>query len=233
MVEADEHSTHLGLPNIIGRNKSAILGFLKEKVNTRIKNWDNKFISRSGKELLVKSVAQALPVYAMNVFIFPLEITQEIERALSKFWWSTTQNNGTTKSQLCWMSWDRMARHKNAGGLGFKNFRDYNMAMLGKQGWRFGISPNSLTSRIYKARYFANTDFIHSNLGHNPSFIWRSIIEAKQVLLAGVRWRIGTGVNIKIMGQPWLRDDDNPYITSVSPAIKNATVDALFKKESK
>lgn len=46
MVEADEHSTYLGLPNVIGRNKTTIMGFLKEKVNNRIKSWDGKYISR-------------------------------------------------------------------------------------------------------------------------------------------------------------------------------------------
>lgn len=33
MVEADEHSRYLGLPNVLGRNKTALLGFLKEKVS--------------------------------------------------------------------------------------------------------------------------------------------------------------------------------------------------------
>lgn len=37
MTEANEHSTYLGLPNIIGRNKSALLGYLKDKVNTILK----------------------------------------------------------------------------------------------------------------------------------------------------------------------------------------------------
>lgn len=176
MVEADEHNKYLGLPNMIGRNKSVILVYMKEKVSTRIISWDGKYISRAGKELLVKSVAQALPSYAMSVFLLPLEITRDIERSLSKFWWNTTQ---THNSQLGWMSWEHMAKHNNAGGLGFRNFRDFNIAMLGKQGWRFIVNPNSLVSRLYKAKYFAATDFIHSTLGNSPSFIWRSIVESK------------------------------------------------------
>lgn len=116
MVEANEHSTYLGLPNISGRNKSAILGYLKDKVNTRIKTWDGNFISRSVKEILIKTVVQALPTYVMNVFLLPLEIIKDMERSLSKFWWQTTKTNN---SCLSWMSWDRMAQHKSVGGLGF------------------------------------------------------------------------------------------------------------------
>lgn len=69
MGEASANSTYLGLPNMLGRNKSAVLGYLTDKACAQINSWDGKFISRSGKELLIKSVAQALPTYAMNVFL--------------------------------------------------------------------------------------------------------------------------------------------------------------------
>lgn len=83
MGEAGVKSTYLGLPNLMGRNKTAILGYLKDKACARVNSWDGKFISRSGKEVLIRSVAQALTTYAMNVFLLPLEITKHIERTLS------------------------------------------------------------------------------------------------------------------------------------------------------
>lgn len=64
--------------------------------------------------------------------------------------------------------------------------------MLGKQGWRLISNPESLVARVYKARYFADSDFLHSSLGNNPSFVWRSIFEAKKVVAEGCRWRLGT-----------------------------------------
>lgn len=79
MPEANEHSTYLGMPNIIGRNKTALLGYLKDKVHTRIRNWDARNISRAGKEILVKQVAQTLPSYAMSVFLLPW-ISREVLR---------------------------------------------------------------------------------------------------------------------------------------------------------
>lgn len=38
MTEADERSKCLGLPNILGKKKSVILGFLKKKVHRRIRS---------------------------------------------------------------------------------------------------------------------------------------------------------------------------------------------------
>lgn len=156
-------------------------------------------MSRAGKELLVKSVAQTLPAYAMNVFLLPTEINNDIEKALTKFWWNSNTNQNT---KINWMSWTRMAKHKSAGGMDFRNFRDYNISMLGKQAWRLITNPSTLVARLYKAKYYATCDFLQAKLGHNPSFIWRSILEAKNLLMASARWRVGNGKSIKILDQP-------------------------------
>ncbi|XP_074377255.1 putative mitochondrial protein AtMg00310 [Apium graveolens] len=225
MVEASEHSTYLGLPNILGRNKSAVLGYLKDKVNSRIRSWDGNFISRAGKEILVKQVAQALPVYAINVFLLPLEITRNIEKCLTKYWWNSGQTNN---SKIIWMNWERLSNHKNHGGMGFRNFRDFNNAMLANQLWRLATNPQSLVSRVYKARYFDKTDVLRAEQGHNPSFIWRSLMEAQQVLRQGMRWRVGNGKSIQILDQPWLLTTENPYITTTTAALQGHTVDSLM-----
>ena len=68
MQEADDRSTYLGLPNILGRNKSTLPGFLKDKVKKKVKTWDGKLSSKPGKEVLSKSVTQTLPSYVMSVF---------------------------------------------------------------------------------------------------------------------------------------------------------------------
>ncbi|XP_074363465.1 uncharacterized protein LOC141704019 [Apium graveolens] len=100
--------------------------------------------------------------------------------------------------------------------------------MLGNQAWRFLTKPNSLVSKEYKARYFLTKNYLDSSAGHNPSFVWRSIWEAGDVVKAGVRWVVGSGEMINILGQPWLLDDQNPFITSDSPALANNKVSPLY-----
>lgn len=39
-AEAGDQSFYLGLPNIVGRNKSSLFGFLKDKMHDRIQWWD-------------------------------------------------------------------------------------------------------------------------------------------------------------------------------------------------
>lgn len=68
MEEADEDCKYLGLPNMMKRSKVATLGFLKDKVSRRTQSWGGKIFNQGGKEVLVKSIVQALPTYAMSVF---------------------------------------------------------------------------------------------------------------------------------------------------------------------
>ncbi|KEH17434.1 hypothetical protein MTR_0015s0120 [Medicago truncatula] len=42
--------------------------------------------------------------------------------------------------------------------------RTFNLAMLGKQGWRIMTNPESLIARIYKARYYPRCNFFEATL---------------------------------------------------------------------
>ncbi|XP_058725649.1 uncharacterized protein LOC131596935 [Vicia villosa] len=77
--------------------------------------------------------------------------------------------------------------------------------MVAKQGWFLMENPHALVSRIFKARYFSRTGLFEAKLGYNPSYVWRSIWKAREVLTLGCRWRIGDGRNIRVMDEPWLR----------------------------
>lgn len=105
---------------------------------------------------------------------------------------------------------------------------NFNWTILGKQGWRFLTKPNNLVNLLYKTRYFPNTRFLDSSLGNNPSFIWRSVWEAKAVVKEGARWMVGSGNKINIIGQPWLTDAHNPYIISDVKAIRQNIIASIM-----
>lgn len=79
----------------------SVLGFLKDRVKQRVQSWKDNWVSQAGREVLIKSVAQTLPSYAMSVFLLPLEITRDIERSLTKFWWGLKPDN---KAWIHWMN---------------------------------------------------------------------------------------------------------------------------------
>lgn len=52
---------------------------------------------------------------------------------------------------------------------GFQDLSFFNIAMLGKQIWRIIQNPNSLVSRVFKAKYFPNCDVLDAVPTSNSS----------------------------------------------------------------
>lgn len=69
-----------------------------------------------------------------------------------------------------------MTQPKGMGGLGFKDFELFNLAMLARQAWRLFQNPETLSARVLKSIYYPNSDILEANLGGHPSQVWREII---------------------------------------------------------
>ncbi|KAL8108157.1 hypothetical protein AgCh_024554 [Apium graveolens] len=48
--EADENTTYLGLPSILGSNKNDVLGYLKDRMQKGIEGYDKKLLYKVGKK---------------------------------------------------------------------------------------------------------------------------------------------------------------------------------------
>jgi len=165
-------------------------------------------------------VLQSIPSYIMSIYVLPGTAINDIERMLISLWWGGGRGTGDIK----WITWERLACPKALGGIGFRNFHDFNLAMVAKQGWNFLMNPTSLVSQIFKARHFPRTSFLDAKLCFNPSYAWRSISMSRQVLLHGCRWCIGDGSHIRATGYPWLHSK----VRNLIPAPQNQGVYDLF-----
>ena len=216
---------YLGMPMTVGRNKNITFSFLVERVEQKLQGWQNQTISKAGKVTLLKTAAQVIPNFWMNMFLIPQEVCDRIEKRINSFWWGSGQSNKGVK----WMSWERLCDAKEAGGLGFKKLRTFNVAMIAKQAWRIINNINPLVTNLMRARYFPNSDFLNANIGVNLSYVWRSMMEAQEVLRQGCRRRIGNGTSTKVWKVPWLPDSLDGCLTTGMPIeLKDATVQNLF-----
>ncbi|XP_031106177.1 uncharacterized protein LOC116010810 [Ipomoea triloba] len=189
---------YLGLPTFVGRNRKAAFAYIEDKIRQRVNSWNKKLLSQARKEVLLKSVAQAMPTFSMSVFLLP--------------------ESGIGRDRgIHWKAWDQLCVPRKFGGLGFKDLRAFNLTMLGKQEWRFLTMPQSLVARVYKARYFPTTSFLDATIGNNPSYCWRSIMAAHTLICSGVRRRIGNGRSTQIWGHPWLPDGPDPMVATPMP----------------
>lgn len=90
-----KNERYLGLPVSIGKSRRKAFEYIKRKVWLRIQGWQEKLLSKAGKEILVKAVAQAIPTYAMSCFDLTKGLCDEINSMISKWWWS--QNDKENK----------------------------------------------------------------------------------------------------------------------------------------
>lgn len=58
--------------------------------------------------------------------------------------------------------------------------------------------------KIYSARYFPDGNVLKASKGGNPSYAWRGIWEAKNLLIQGGRWIMENGNTIHILNDKWL-----------------------------
>ena len=84
--------TYLGLPTMVGVDRSDCFQHLIDRVCQRLKGWKEKVLSMQGKEILLKSVAQAIPSYAMSVFKLPKSICKSTTNEMSSFWWGDDED---------------------------------------------------------------------------------------------------------------------------------------------
>jgi hypothetical protein len=77
-------------------------------------------------------------------------------------------------------------------------------SFLAKQGWHLLVDPNSLCAHVLKARYHKNSSFLDADCPKRASFTWRSIVYGRDLLKAGLIWRIGEGTKIKLWEDNWI-----------------------------
>jgi hypothetical protein len=108
---------YLGLPAIVGVDMSDCFMHFAEQVIMRIKGWKEKLLSIGGKEILLKVVAQAIPIYAMSIFLLPKKVCKKINDVISQFWWGDDDQG----KKMHWFSWWKLCFPKKKGGMGFKD----------------------------------------------------------------------------------------------------------------
>lgn len=148
-----------------GRSKKETFSYLHDIAWKKLNSWKEKTLSQVAKELLTKSVVQAIPTYAMSAFLLLSSITRSITERICNFWWkkmistrrSAVKHRGIFASQ-------------RARGIGFKDLKFFNLALLCKQEQRIMKNPYSLLSRVIQQKYYLVGDFSSTPLGCRPSY---------------------------------------------------------------
>lgn len=198
--EVENPGKYLGLPIIWGSSKQRALAFVRDRVGKKMQGWKKKCLSFSGREVMIKAVGNAIPIYSMSCFKFPKKVCQDLESLMSNFFWG----NSTASSSIHWKAWPSMTKSKEEGGIGFKDFEGFNNALLAKTAWRILQFPAANWVKILKSIYFPHTSFLQAKQGNRASWGWNSILKGRDCLMRDLCWQIGSGHSISVWNDPWI-----------------------------
>ena len=80
-----QHEKYLGLLSFVGKNKRNTFNDVREKPNKKLAGWKEKLLSKAGKEVLIKDVAQAIPTYTMSCFKIPDSLCDDLTSMIRNF----------------------------------------------------------------------------------------------------------------------------------------------------
>ncbi|KAL0312770.1 UNVERIFIED_CONTAM: hypothetical protein Sradi_5676300 [Sesamum radiatum] len=204
MPECSHQAKHLGLPFCKPPSRTHVFNEFIEKMTNRLALWKAKNLSRAGKLVLIKSVAQALPVYQMSTFLFPKKTCLKLDAIIRRFWWKA-ESIGNGDQFLALKSWKSICIPKNKGGLGLRNFSDFNKALVSKLSWQIFQKSEKLWCQVLISKYLRNgTEFLSCVQVKGASWIWQDVVKCARIIQLGACMPVSTHSNIRIWEDPWI-----------------------------
>jgi len=141
--------TYLGI--LVGGNqrRKEFWQGLMSKIRKRLSRWKGRHISFAGRATLIKSVLSVMPLFFISLFKMPSIVRKEIVKIQRDFLWGW----GHEGRKIAWVKWETICKPKEEGGLGIKDLKRFNYALLGKWKWRLGKEERGLWSDILFSKY--------------------------------------------------------------------------------
>uniref|UniRef100_A0A803LJ40 Reverse transcriptase domain-containing protein n=1 Tax=Chenopodium quinoa TaxID=63459 RepID=A0A803LJ40_CHEQI len=138
----------------------------------------------------------------------PARFTSGCEKSIMsvilRFLWSN-KNQG---KPIYWISREVLCAHKSVGGLGMKNIKHVNRALLMRQRWRLYTHPELLASKIFAKKYGDNPISLGYRGRVPPHGSWaeQSLVKATLKMKSGLGRIIGDGTSTDITQDVWAQE---------------------------
>lgn len=135
------------------------------------------------KILLMQTVTNTIPLYAMQTTLVHKGITQELERINRAFLWGTFDGE-----QHCHpVAWETVCLYKMDGGLGVRNLYKTNLVTLARLCWRLLQKPQGLWAKVLTAKYGELGDQRGPSSRVTSCYTWKSILQGYEAMRPGLQ----------------------------------------------
>ncbi|GKV05619.1 hypothetical protein SLEP1_g17606 [Rubroshorea leprosula] len=200
---------YLGIP-IGGRyGKIAFWKPLIDIFSKKLSKWKGRFLSLGGRITLINSVLDSLPVFWMSVYLIPKGTILLLDQIRRRFLWGGTEGG----KKINWVKWEVVCKDKKKGGLGVKDLRKFNMALLGKWWGKLVSEEKGLWKKIIFEKYGRAGEHSYYWLrkeNNSGTKWWRDICRVNTIagekrgwIADGFNLKVGEGVSTKFWWDNW------------------------------
>ena len=95
---------------------------------------------------LINAVLKAIPIYFFSFFRVPSKIIVKLEAIQRRFLWG----GGSEHRKIAWVNWKTVCQPKDKGGLGIKDIKIFNSALMAKWHWDLFHKQEELWAKVIK-----------------------------------------------------------------------------------
>lgn len=117
---------YLGVPLSTKKLPRSCIMPVIEKVAVKLTPWQGNLTNKSGRLIVIKSVASAVPIYTIMANNLPVWAVEEIEALQRNFLWAGGEESARGK---CTVAWPSVCRPTILGGLGVRNLKLAEIAL--------------------------------------------------------------------------------------------------------
>jgi hypothetical protein len=195
---------YLGLPLGASFKLKTMWAGLEDMMVRKLAPWKRLYLSKGGRVTLIKSTLSNMPTYMLSLFPIPADVAKRIEKIQRDFLWGGM--NDEFKHHL--VEWAKVCTPIDEGGLGIRNIRRFNQALLGKWLWRFAHEEGAWWRSVLVAKYGSDWGGWRSGVisGSHGVGLWKFICMGWQNFRRFFKYDPGEGSKIHFWEDVWCGD---------------------------
>lgn len=181
---------YLGIPLSASRLKGTDYAPLIDRITELIRSWTSQMLSYAGRLELLRSVVQGVCCYWLSIFSIPSSIIDRIEGLCRSFLWG---------SKIGRVSWRQVCLPREEGGLGLRDLRTWNKALLAKNLWNIHCKKDTLWVKWVNEFFLRGSSiWVWIPKPDSPP-IFKNLVQIKDEMVA----RVGSVQAVVEMLEPW------------------------------
>ena len=179
------------------------------KVRARLSTWKGRCLSMAGRICLLKSVFTSIPIFYLSFFKAPVSVCNRIMSIQRSFLWAWGRDNRS----IPWVSRGNICRPPGEGGLGIKDIRMFNYALMEKWKWRLMSDEKGKWKDILESKYMIKSGISHVQPCYH-SWWWRDLEEICREgngvgwFQQAVTWNVRSGDLVRFWEDPWVNNNN-------------------------